>query len=100
MEYGESVQKILVRKIHKAEQDLIQLKLDYCRFVFGLAPRAKVEWDGASYLVLSVDVDSMKSTEDGAYTRPAVSGVPAGQPELTEPVQLGTDWTLEQRSKH
>lgn len=100
MEYGESVQKVLVRKIRKAEQDLTQLKLDYCRFVFGLAPRAKVEWGGGSYLVLSVDVDSMKSTDDGAYTRPAVSGVPVSQPDQAEPVQLGTDWALEQRSKN
>ena len=29
MDYGESVQKVLLRKIRKAEQDLVQLKLDY-----------------------------------------------------------------------
>lgn len=95
MEYGDSVQKVLVRKIRKAEQDLTQLKLDYCRFVYGLAPRARVEWEGVSYLVLSVDVESMKSTDDGAYSRPAVSGVPAGRPDQSEPVQLGTGWALE-----
>lgn len=99
MEYGESVQKVLVRKIRKAEQDLTQLKLDYCRFVFGLAPRTKVEWGGDRFLVLSVDVDSMKSTDDGGYTRPMVSGVPASQPGHAEPVQLGTDWALVQSGK-
>ena len=43
MDYGESVQKVLLRKIRKAEQDLAQLKLDYCRFVFGLTHRARVQ---------------------------------------------------------
>lgn len=99
MEYGESVQKVLVRKIRKAEQNLMQLKLDYCRFVFGLTHRAKVESGGIAYLVLSVDIESMISTEEGAFSRPAVSGVPADKPDQAEPVHLGTDWTLEQRAK-
>lgn len=99
MEYGESVQKVLVRKIRKAEQDLTQLKLDYCRFVFGLTHRARVASEGDIYLVLSVDVESMLATEEGGFTRPAVSGVPTEQPDQAEPVQLGTDWALEQRSK-
>lgn len=99
MEYGEGVQKVLLRKIRKAEQNLMQLKLDYCRFVFGLTHRAKVVSGGASYLVLSVDVESMASTEEGGYTRPAVAGVPAGKPDQAETVQLGTDWALEQHSK-
>ncbi|SHK68268.1 hypothetical protein SAMN05216369_2815 [Marinobacter antarcticus] len=100
MDYGESVQKVLLRKIRKAEQDLMQLKLDYCRFVFGLAQRARVVSGGVTYLVLSVDVDSMVSTEEGAFTRPAVEGVPADKPEQAETVQLGIDWVLEQRSKN
>lgn len=100
MEYGESVQKVLLRKIRKAEQDLMQLKLDYCRFVFGLTHRAKVVSGGATYLVLSVDVESMATTEEGAYTHPAVSGVPADKPEQAESVQLGTDWVLEQNSRN
>lgn len=97
MEYGESVQKVLIRKIRKAEQDLTQLKLDYCRFVFGLTHRARVVSDGVTYLVLSVDVESMLSTENGSYTRPTVSGVPADKPDQAAPVQLGTDWALDQR---
>ncbi|MGO1658327.1 MAG: hypothetical protein ACTHYN_06870 [Marinobacter sp.] len=100
MEYGESVQKVLVRKIRKAEQDLTQLKLDYCRFVFGLAPRTRVERDGASYLVLSVDVDSMEPTDNDAFTRPAISGVPTNKPDQTEPVQLGKNWVLAQPGKN
>lgn len=100
MEYGESVQKVLLRKIRKAEQDLMQLKLDYCRFVFGLTHRARVVSEGITYLVLSVDVESMASTEEGAYTRPSVAGVPADKPDQAEPIPLGTSWVLEQHKKH
>lgn len=96
MDYGESVQKVLLRKIRKAEQDLMQLKLDYCRFVFGLTHRARVVSGGATYLVLSVDVESMESNEDGAFNRPSVAGVPADQPNQADPVPLGRDWVLEQ----
>jgi hypothetical protein len=99
MEYGDSVQKVLLRKIRKAEQDLMQLKLDYCRFVFGLTHRARVVSGGATYLVLSVDVESMVSTDDGAFIRPSVAGVPSEKPDQTEPVPLGTDWVLEQQNK-
>lgn len=99
MNYGESVQKVLLRKIRKAEQDLLQLRLDYCRFVFGLTPRARVVSEGITYLVLSVDVDSMASTEEGAYTRPAVEGVPADKPSQAKSVSLGTNWVLEQHNK-
>ncbi|WP_100640664.1 hypothetical protein [Marinobacter salexigens] len=99
MEYGESVHKVLLRKIRKAEQDLMQLKLDYCRFVFGLTHRARVVSGGTVYLVLSVDVESMVSTEDGGLTRPSVAGVPANKPSQEMPVQLGTDWVLDQNTK-
>ncbi|WP_309044546.1 hypothetical protein [Marinobacter sediminicola] len=99
MDYGESVQKVLLRKIRKAEQDLMQLKLDYCRFVFGLTHRARVLSGGDTYLILSVDVESMKSTEDGAFTRPSVAGVPVETPNQTDPMPLGTDWVLEQHNK-
>lgn len=100
MDYGESVQKVLLRKIRKAEQDLMQLKLDYCRFVFGLTLRARIVSGGVAYLALSVDVDSMVSTEEGTFTRPTVTGVPVDKPEQAETVQLGTDWVLEQRCKN
>lgn len=94
MDYGDSVQKVLLRKIQKAEQDLLQLKLDYCRFIFGLTHRSRVESDGKSYIVRSVDVDSMQRLEDGSFSRPAITGAPADAPESTEPRELGTDWAL------
>lgn len=95
MDYGDSVQKVLLRKIRKAEQDLLQLKLDYCRFVFGLTHRARVVSDGAIYLVRSVDVESMKNTEEGGFSKPAIAGVPVNQAEATDSMQLGTNWELD-----
>lgn len=94
MDYGDSVQKVLLRKIQKAEQDLLQLKLDYCRFIFGLTHRSRVEFNGSSYTVRSVDVDSMERLEDGSFSRPAITGVPADAPESAEPQELGTAWSL------
>ena len=98
MDYGDSVQKVLLRKIRKAEQDLMQLKLDYCRFVFGLTHRARVVSGGETYIVRSVDVDSMANTDDGGFTRPAVAGVPVDQPDTPEAVIPASDWTLETAS--
>ncbi|MBW7469885.1 hypothetical protein [Marinobacter sp. F4218] len=95
MDYGDSVQKVLLRKIRKAEQDLLQLKLDYCRFVFGLTHRARVVSDGTVYLVRSVDVESMKNTEEGGFTRPAIAGMPINQADTGESIQLGTNWELD-----
>ena len=96
MDYGDSVQKVLLRKIQKAEQDLLQLKLDYCRFIFGLTHRSRVECDGKSYIVRSVDVDSMERQEDDSFSRPAITGAPADAPETAEAQDLGTRWTLEE----
>jgi hypothetical protein len=98
MDYGASVQKVLLRKIRKAEQDLAQLKLDYCRFVFGLSHRARIVSGGTVYIVCSVDVESMENTEENDFTRPSVTGTPADQPDYQTPVALGTDWTLEESS--
>jgi hypothetical protein len=98
MDYGDSVQKVLLRKIRKAEQDLIQLKLDYCRFVFGLTHRAKVLSGGVTYVVRSVDVDSMANTDDGGFSRPEITGTRADDQDHAEPVALGTDWVLETAS--
>lgn len=95
MDYGASVQKVLLRKIRKAEQDLAQLKLDYCRFVFGLTHRARIVSGKTVYVVCSVDVESMENTEDSDFTRPAITGTPADQPDYQAPVSLGTDWELE-----
>ncbi|MCL7944621.1 hypothetical protein [Marinobacter sp. ATCH36] len=92
MDYGDSVQKVLLRKIQKAEQDLLQLKLDYCRFIFGLTHRSTVECNGKIYAVRSVDVDSMERLEDGTFSRPAITGVPTDAPDTTEAEDLGTGW--------
>lgn len=99
MDYGDSVKKVLLRKIRKAEQDLTQLKLDYCRFVFGLTHRAKVLARGVTYVVRSVNVDSMANTDDGGFTRPEITGTRADEQDHAEPVALGTDWTLEPAPK-
>lgn len=98
MDYGKSVQQVLLRKIHKAEQDLLQLKLDYCRFVFGLTHRARVVAGGHTYVVRSVDVDTMKHSEDGGFTKPVIMGARADQPEASQPVSLGTSWSLEAKA--
>lgn len=96
MDYGDSVQKVLLRKIQKAEQDLLQLKLDYCRFIFGLSHRAKVASGGSHYVVRSVDVDSMERLEDGSFSRPAITGVLADSPDTADARDLGTNWQLEE----
>jgi len=95
MDYGDSVQKVLLRKIRKAEQDLIQLKLDYCRFVFGLTHRARVVSNSGLYLVRSVDVETMRHDDEGGFTKPAIAGSPVDQSGDADVVQLGTDWVLE-----
>lgn len=99
MDYGDSVHKVLLRKIQKAEQDLLQLKLDYCRFMFGLGHSTRVEHEGQRYTVLSVDVDSMARLEDGSFSRPAIIAVPATAPEHSEPQDLGTNWAVLQPAK-
>lgn len=100
MNYGASVEKVLLRKIRKAEQDLIQLKLDYCRFVFGLTHRARIISEGRVYIVCSVDVESMENTDDDTFTRPVVSGTAEDQPNYQAPVILGRNWVLEAPSIH
>ncbi|MDI9245414.1 hypothetical protein [Marinobacter sp. CHS3-4] len=94
MDYGDSVQKVLLRKIQKAEQDLMQLKLDYCRFIFGLNHRSKVVSNGVTYQVRSVEVDSMTRNEDGSFGKPEVSGVVDGSEGTGKVTSLGKDWEL------
>ena len=96
MDYGDSVQKVLLRKIQKAEQDLVQLKLDYCRFIFGLSHRTRVFSNGQAYVVRSVDVESMKRLEDGSFSRPVIAGAPADSPDTSDAENLGTDWSLQE----
>ncbi len=95
MDYSDSVQKVLLRKIIKAEQDLLQLKLDYCRFIFGLTHRSRVQVEGKSYLVRSVDVEAMTRQSDGSFSKPIVAGVPAEATGSGQPIDLGTQWELE-----
>ncbi|TBW49510.1 hypothetical protein EZI54_19520 [Marinobacter halodurans] len=94
MDYADSVQKVLLRKINKAEQDLMQLKLDYCRFIFGLTHRSQVIVGETHYSVHSVDLDSMTRQEDGSLNRPVVWGVPEGAHPDIAPLNLGTEWRV------
>lgn len=75
-EYASGVKDVLIRKINKAEKHLHTLKLDYCRFVFGLSHRSRVIHKDKVYHVRSVDLDHMQRTVDGHWSKPAVRGVP------------------------
>ncbi|SFM57270.1 hypothetical protein [Marinobacter zhejiangensis] len=94
MDYANGVQHVLLRKIHKAEKEVMQLKLDYCRFVFGLSHRSSVVAGGKVFRVSAVDVESMKLRQDGTYTKPSLSGVPAEPEQASESVEIGNEWTL------
>lgn len=93
MDYANSVQTVLLRKIQKAEQDLVQLKLDYCRFIFGLTHRTRVISGGKVYLVRSVDVESMERLEDGTFSRPSISV--DGEDGKEEILLTARDWRAE-----
>lgn len=96
-EYADSLRSVLVRKINKAERDLSQLKLDYCRFVFGLSHRTRVIVDGRQYQVRSVDVDSMERLENDQFGKPQITGILLDgnlKPVAAEPVDLGREWTV------
>lgn len=94
MDYANSVQGVLLRKIQKAEQEVMQLKLDYCRFVFGLTHRSRVVAGGKEFVVRSVNVDSMSYLTDGSFSRPELTGVPTIPENASESVQIGRDWVL------
>lgn len=97
MDYVESLRSVLVRKINKAERDLQQLKLDYCRFVYGITHRSKVSYNENIYLVKAVDLDSMERNETGEWSKPQISGVLLDgneQPVGEEVVRIGTQWDL------
>lgn len=95
MQYADSLRKVLIRKINKAERDLTQLKLDYCRFVFGLSHRSQVKVKGKLFLVRTVDVDSMARLDDGEFGKPEIAGVPVGvEGSNTELKQLGKSWEV------
>lgn len=94
MHYANSVQEVLLRKIQKAENHLLQLKLDYCRFIFGLTHRSQVMVDGTCYQVRSVDVDTMVRQDDGTFSKPVISGLPVDSGKVSEVMELGTEWEL------
>ncbi len=97
MDYSSSLRDVLIRKINKVERDLVQLKLDYCRFVYGLSHRSKVYFKGNLYQIKSVDLESMSRNEQGEWSKPHVCGIlldssNPGAPD--EVVTLGDEWEL------
>lgn len=97
MDYADGLKDVLIRKINKTEKSLNELKLDYCRFIFGLTHRSKVIYDQVVYQVRSVDLDSMIRGEKGEWSRPEISGVryEPNQNSLNgEVVELGCHWEL------
>lgn len=102
MEYADGLKDVLIRKINKTEKSLYDLKLDYCRFVYGLSHRSKVIYDQVVYQVRAVDLDSMSRSDQGEWTRPVISGVRfdpndtqvAGEVPRGELVELGRNWEL------
>ena len=97
MDYADGLKDVLIRKINKTEKNLYGLKLDYCRFVYGISYRSKVVYDQVLYQVRSVNLDSMTRSEQGEWSRPEVSAVrasEAGASDQSEVINLGRSWEL------
>ena len=97
MDYSDGLKDVLIRKINKAEKDLLTLKLDYCRFVYGISHRSNVSLNECLYQIKNVDLDSMARDERGQWSRPKISGVKLGKdkrPLSNELVSLGEAWEL------
>lgn len=97
MEYADGLKNVLIQKINKTEKNLYSLKLDYCRFVYGISHRSKVIYDQVIYQVRSVNLDSMVRSEKGEWSRPEISAVRVsdlGTPDQSELVDLGKNWQL------
>ena len=97
MEYADGLKDVLIRKINKTEKNLHDLKLDYCRFVYGLSHRSKVIYDQVVYQVRFVDLDTMTRDQDGGWSRPEISGArfnPNEDALDAEMVHLGANWEL------
>jgi len=97
MDYADGLKDVLIQKINKTEKNLYGLKLDYCRFVYGLSHRSKVIYDQVIYQVRSVDLDSMVRSKKGEWSRPLVSGVRIDSDRSFlegEVVNLGQNWDL------
>ena len=96
LDYANGVKDVLIRKINKAERELEQLKLDYCRFVYGLSHRTIVMANGRQFQVRNVDLKSMRRLDSGEWSRPVVSGVPVdenGRPAGTDLITLA-EWRV------
>jgi len=97
MNYSDGLKNVLIQKINKTEKSLYGLKLDYCRFVYGLSHRSKVIYDQVIYQVRSVDLDSMDRGEQGEWSRPGISAVRLDENYNSlqgEAIELGQNWEL------
>jgi len=96
MDYADGLKNVLIQKINKTEKNLYSLKLDYCRFVYGLSHRSKVMYDQVQYQVRSVNLDSMIRSEQGEWSRPEISAVRLDQSLIAdnEVIDLGQNWEL------
>jgi len=97
MDYADGLKNVLIQKINKTEKSLYSLKLDYCRFVYGLSHRSKIIYDQVVYQVRSVNLDSMSRSDKGEWSRPEITAVRLdafSMPEKDEVVDLGRNWEL------
>jgi len=96
MDYTDGLKNVLIQKINKTEKNLYSLKLDYCRFVYGLSHRSKVMYDQVIYQVRSVNLDTMNRGNQGEWSRPDIFAVrlDASHTKTNEIVSLGQNWEL------
>lgn len=96
MDYADGLKNVLIQKINKTEKSLYSLKLDYCRFVYGLSHRSKVMYDQVVYQVRAVNLDTMVRSDQGEWSRPEVSAVRLQDNRIIdeEVVNLGQNWEL------
>jgi len=96
MDYADGLKNVLIQKINKTEKNLYSLKLDYCRFVYGLSHRSKVMYDQVIYQVRSVNLDTMNRGNQGEWSRPDIFAVrlDASLTQTDEIVSLGQNWEL------
>jgi len=96
MDYADGLKKVLIQKINKTEKNLYSLKLDYCRFVYGLSHRSKVMYDQVVYQVRSVNLETMSRSDRGEWSRPDIYAVRLDDKlvQKDEIVFLGQNWEL------
>ena len=97
MEYADGLKNVLIQKINKTEKNLYSLKLDYCRFVYGISHRSKIIYDHVVYQVRSVNLESMIRSEKGEWSRPEISAMrmlETGTVDQSELINLGRNWEL------